>query len=117
MSSQRSDTLWASRRVRARYDDISEMTLYRWEHNPELGFPEPLRINGRKFWRERELLAWERTRACSDTTAVAGEVAGDEMEPEAQQAGPLAFDAQPKKNSAPNRRRKRDEQAQQPTGA
>ena len=38
------------------------MTLWRWLHDPELGFPKPFRINGRRFWKEPELTAWERTR-------------------------------------------------------
>jgi predicted DNA-binding transcriptional regulator AlpA len=31
-------------------------TLWRWDHeNPELGFPKPIRINGRKYRVEAEL--------------------------------------------------------------
>jgi len=44
--------------VQKRYN-VSAMTLWRWDHNPELGFPEPIRINGRKYRRVRELKAWE----------------------------------------------------------
>jgi predicted DNA-binding transcriptional regulator AlpA len=48
--------------VLARYQ-ISEMTLWRWEHLPELGFPKPMRVGKRKFFKEEELTAWERNRA------------------------------------------------------
>lgn len=48
--------------VRSRYDNISDMTLWRWLHDGDLGFPQPFRINGRRFWSEPALIAWERSR-------------------------------------------------------
>jgi predicted DNA-binding transcriptional regulator AlpA len=48
--------------VRIRYS-VSDMTLWRWLRNTELGFPAPLRINGRRFWRLTELEAWEASRS------------------------------------------------------
>lgn len=51
-----------SSRVRARLGDISDMTLSRWMRNPSLGFPEPVIINGRRYWQERDLIAWEQSR-------------------------------------------------------
>ena len=30
-------------------------TLWRWEHDPHMGFPKPVRINGRKHRIEAEL--------------------------------------------------------------
>jgi len=57
---QPQDILLASGQVRKRYGDCSEMWLYRREHDNS-GFPKPLRINGRRFWRLSELLAYERT--------------------------------------------------------
>ncbi|NKM87465.1 DNA-binding protein [Rhizobium laguerreae] len=48
--------------VLSRYQ-ISEMTLHRWQKNEKLGFPEPLKINRRKFFLEDDLIAWERSRA------------------------------------------------------
>ena len=47
--------------VRARYGGVSDMTLWRWLHDEELRFPQPIRINGRRFWKEDDLTAWERT--------------------------------------------------------
>lgn len=42
---------------------ISEMTLHRWQKDDRLGFPEPMIIRRRKFFKEDELVAWERARA------------------------------------------------------
>ena len=50
-----------ARQVRARYAGLSDMTLWRWLHDGDLGFPQPIRINGRRFWKEDDLTAWERT--------------------------------------------------------
>jgi hypothetical protein len=36
-----------SAQVRARYGGVSDMTLWRWLHDEQLGFPQPIRINGR----------------------------------------------------------------------
>jgi len=47
--------------VQQRYG-ISEMTMWRWEQNPELNFPKPMRVGRRKFYREDELTTWERER-------------------------------------------------------
>jgi predicted DNA-binding transcriptional regulator AlpA len=41
---------------------VSPMTLWRWDHNPEMNFPKPMRINRRKYRDEAELEAWERSR-------------------------------------------------------
>lgn len=47
--------------VLARYQ-ISEMTLYRWQKDEKLGFPEPMKVRRRKFFNEVELVEWERSR-------------------------------------------------------
>ena len=48
--------------VRSRYDNISDMTLWRWLHDDDLRFPRPFRINGRRFWNEPDLVEWEHSR-------------------------------------------------------
>jgi hypothetical protein len=48
--------------VRQRYG-VSDMTIQRWDADPELGFPKALRINGRRYRDEAELEAWERSLA------------------------------------------------------
>ena len=57
------ETLLKAAAVKARYGGISDMTLWRWINDEELGFPTPLVISKRRFWRESDLTAWERTRA------------------------------------------------------
>ena len=49
-------------KVAARYD-VTTMTIWRWTKDENLGFPKPLKINTRKYWRESDLIAWERARA------------------------------------------------------
>ena len=47
----------------ARRYDVSNRTIVRWEQDPALGFPQPMHVNGRKFYALDELEAWERLRA------------------------------------------------------
>jgi predicted DNA-binding transcriptional regulator AlpA len=48
--------------VCARYR-VSDMSIWRWLHDAELGFPRPAMIvNGRRFWLEADLRAWENAR-------------------------------------------------------
>jgi predicted DNA-binding transcriptional regulator AlpA len=48
--------------VRSRYGGVSDMALWRWLQDEDLGFPKPFRINRRRFWKASDLTAWERTR-------------------------------------------------------
>ena len=48
--------------VRTRYGGVSDMALWRWLNDEELGFPKPLRINRRRYWKASDLTVWERTR-------------------------------------------------------
>jgi hypothetical protein len=57
------DVLLTSRQVRSRYGNISDMSLWRWLRDERLNFPRPLVLNKRRYWRLRELIAWERARA------------------------------------------------------
>ena len=56
--------------VRARYG-VSDMSVWRWLHDEALGFPSPIRINGRRFWKLAELKAWEASRATKDASNAA----------------------------------------------
>jgi len=53
--------------VGRRYGVNARMTLWRWLNDPsyaDLGFPQPaFRIRDRRYWREADLVAWERERA------------------------------------------------------
>lgn len=48
-----------SSHVRARYDDISDMTLHRWIKRADLGFPTPIYICRKRYWARNELERWE----------------------------------------------------------
>ena len=62
MSSQNTAGYIIAAKLRARFGNISDMTLWRWLHDPALNFPQPIWINGRRYWRESEILAWEQSR-------------------------------------------------------
>jgi hypothetical protein len=47
-------------------------TLARWDKNPELGFPQPVRINKRKFRRAGELLEFMRVNALARASGRTG---------------------------------------------
>ena len=44
--------------VRELCGNISDMSLWRWLKDPALGFPRPVYIQKRRFWREAEILEW-----------------------------------------------------------
>ncbi|MCJ2117657.1 DNA-binding protein [Methylobacterium sp. J-001] len=48
--------------TRARYG-VSDMTIFRWLADPKLEFPQPIRINGRRYWRLADLQAFEARQA------------------------------------------------------
>lgn len=37
---------------------ISDMSLWRWLNDPALGFPKPIRIGNRRYWREADIIAF-----------------------------------------------------------
>lgn len=45
--------------VRRRYGGRSDMWLHRILNKPESGFPQPLYLNGRRYWDESWLERWE----------------------------------------------------------
>jgi len=56
------DIYLSAPQVLQRYN-ISDMTLWRWLQDDELDFPKPMTIRRRRFFREAELVEWERLRA------------------------------------------------------
>lgn len=56
--SEVSDRRIPARAVRDLCGGVSDMSLYRWLNNERLGFPQPVYIQKRRYWREREILAW-----------------------------------------------------------
>jgi hypothetical protein len=47
------------RQVCQRYN-VHTTTLFRWDRNPQVGFPKPIRINGRKYRDEAALDDFDR---------------------------------------------------------
>jgi predicted DNA-binding transcriptional regulator AlpA len=45
---------------------VSPMTLWRWDHDPKLNFPRPIRIRGRKYRDQRELDTFDAAQARDD---------------------------------------------------
>jgi hypothetical protein len=56
------ERLLTAAQVKRRYGNASDMWLWRRLHDSS-GFPEPLLICGRRFWRVGALIVWERSRA------------------------------------------------------
>lgn len=42
--------------VRALFDGVSDMTIWRWQNDPDLGFPQPVYVQRRCFWRRQEII-------------------------------------------------------------
>jgi predicted DNA-binding transcriptional regulator AlpA len=40
----------------------TRMTIYRWENDPNMGFPKPIVINGRTYHEETQLDDFDRSR-------------------------------------------------------
>jgi hypothetical protein len=70
MQHQPADTFLNSRQVRERYGHASDMWLWR-RLNEDAGFPKPLIIRRRRFWRLNELVAYEKSLVGDDGNVVA----------------------------------------------
>lgn len=44
--------------VRNTLGGVSDMCLWRWINHPNMGFPQPLKINRRRYWRQADIAAW-----------------------------------------------------------
>ena len=56
------ERLLTAAQVKRRYGNASDMWLWRRLHDSS-GFPQPLVICGRRFWKQSALIEWERARA------------------------------------------------------
>ena len=56
--------------IKARYG-CSYQTIWRWMKNPEMGFPEPLKINNRNRFALDEIEAFERKQKTVQVTEAA----------------------------------------------
>jgi predicted DNA-binding transcriptional regulator AlpA len=54
----RTEKYLPERQVCKRYG-VTDMTLWRWDHDLNLNFPKPTYIRGRKYRNERELDAFD----------------------------------------------------------
>ncbi len=63
------DCFLTAKQTRTRYGDASDMWLWRRLHDNS-GFPQPIVINKRRFWRLSDLLAWERGQANRPASAM-----------------------------------------------
>jgi hypothetical protein len=61
------DVFLDARAVKRRYGGRSDMALWRWSQDPNLGFPKPIFIQQLRYWRLGDLIAWERSRPTSKT--------------------------------------------------
>ncbi len=50
-----SDMLEPAKAVKARFGNVSDMTIWRWVKSGTL--PPPIKINGRKYWRSSTISA------------------------------------------------------------
>ena len=69
VSKSTGQVLLTAAQVRRRFGSISDMTLRRWLNNTKLKFHSPTSINGRRYWYEGELDAWERARVSAEKIA------------------------------------------------
>jgi hypothetical protein len=63
------DHMVGTKAVRIRYGNCCKRTIDRWIDDPEMDFPKPTMINGRRYWRLCDLRQWERARAADRVSA------------------------------------------------
>jgi hypothetical protein len=52
-----------SARLYQYFGGVSSNTVHRWRNDPALGFPEPIKVQGRNYWRPEDLRRWRREQA------------------------------------------------------
>lgn len=62
------EDLLPAAQVRIRYG-VSDMSIHRWLKDETLSFPQPLRINNRRYWRIADLQAFEARQASKQKAA------------------------------------------------
>jgi predicted DNA-binding transcriptional regulator AlpA len=56
------EALLTSAQVRARVGGVSAMCIWRWQRDPKVQFPAPLKMNSRNYWRLGDLRRWQAER-------------------------------------------------------
>lgn len=69
------ETLYLSRPKVLRRYDITDMTLWRWEHDNQLCFPKSILIRDRNYFRITQLEQWERKQAAATASRKAAKKA------------------------------------------
>jgi len=49
------DELIPAAEVRNQFGGICDMTLWRWVHDPDMGFPKPVKLRNRNYWPRQEI--------------------------------------------------------------
>jgi predicted DNA-binding transcriptional regulator AlpA len=49
---------------------VTDMTLWRWHHDAELNFPQPMKLRRRNYYRESDIAAWLAARRAAQSTAL-----------------------------------------------
>jgi len=62
IDTEQATKLLPTRQVCRRYG-VSDRTIARWERDPDLQFPQPTEIRGRKYYDENSLTAFDRAQA------------------------------------------------------
>lgn len=57
------DRLLTSKQIRAHCGNVSTMCIWRWMRDPRVGFPQPVKIQTRNYWRAADLRRWQAERA------------------------------------------------------
>jgi predicted DNA-binding transcriptional regulator AlpA len=52
------DHMMTASQVRAFLGGLSDMCLWRWLRDPELGFPQPIYLRRRRYWKANEIRAF-----------------------------------------------------------
>lgn len=52
-----------SKQTRLKIGDVSETTFWRMRKDPSKQFPEPIEMNGQKYWLESEVDTWIQNQA------------------------------------------------------
>ena len=56
------DDLLNSREIRRMFGGVCEMTIWRWTHSEQIGFPKPVQIGRRNYWRRGDIRRWREER-------------------------------------------------------
>jgi predicted DNA-binding transcriptional regulator AlpA len=61
----KTESEWLAGAQLAKFLSVTTMTIWRWERDPKLEFPQPTIIRDRKYWNRDDINAWMRRTATS----------------------------------------------------